>query len=167
VSIKAVVASPSFLSGDAGYEYTLVLFFRKAHCLGPKLYIGRHQHKFGTNSVVLCQESTDGAVGQGTRLSQTPNGVCVWLTDAVSVTRCHILFTVAGSHSNRFSTSTDTPVTSRLYVNMVYLARTPIMLHLIGSSWSRQPDFGVVPGCICDGSLLAIGNRAGSILLLK
>jgi len=37
----------------------------------------------------------------------------------------------------------------------------------IGSSWSRQPDFGAASACICDGSLLAIGNRAGSILLLK
>jgi hypothetical protein len=27
VSIKAVIASPSFLSADAGYEYTLVFFF--------------------------------------------------------------------------------------------------------------------------------------------
>lgn len=64
LSIKSVVASPSFLSADAGYEYTLVLF-SMAHHLGPKLYSGRYQHKLGTISVVLCEESTDGAVGQG------------------------------------------------------------------------------------------------------
>ena len=63
-SIKSVVASPSFLSADAGYEYTLV-FFSKAHRLGSKMYSGCYQHKLGTISVVLCQESTDGAVGQG------------------------------------------------------------------------------------------------------
>jgi hypothetical protein len=49
----------------------------------------------------------------------------------------------------------------------IYLAITPTLLYLIGSSWSRQPDFGAVSACICDGSLLAVGNRAGSILLLK
>jgi hypothetical protein len=64
LSIKSVVASPSFLSADARYEYTLVLF-SMAHYLGPKLYSGRYQHKLGTISVVFCEESTDGAVGQG------------------------------------------------------------------------------------------------------
>ena len=41
------------------------------------------------------------------------------------------------------------------------------MPYLIGSSWSRQPEFGSVPARVYDGSLLAAGNRAGSILLLK
>ncbi|KAI0251386.1 putative zinc-finger of transcription factor IIIC complex-domain-containing protein [Lactifluus subvellereus] len=38
---------------------------------------------------------------------------------------------------------------------------------VVCSSWSRQPDFGAVPPCVRDGSLLALGNRAGSILLLR
>jgi len=42
-----------------------------------------------------------------------------------------------------------------------------LQTQVVCSSWSRQPDLGGVPACICDGSLLAIGNRAGSILLLK
>jgi len=39
--------------------------FCKAHCIGPKLCIGGHQHKPGTITVVLCQKSTGGTVGQG------------------------------------------------------------------------------------------------------
>ncbi len=115
VSIKSVVASPSFLSPDAGYECTLALFW-KAHCLGLKLYIGRHHLKLRTIFVVLCQESTDRTVGQGIRLTQT-RGV-LHVTDSWSAPRCHILFAVAGSHSNGFSTSTDSPITSCLYVQL-------------------------------------------------
>jgi hypothetical protein len=47
------------------------------------------------------------------------------------------------------------------------LARIFSLSLLIGSSWSKQPDFGAVPPCVRDGSLLALGNRAGSILLLR
>ncbi|KAH9987160.1 transcription factor IIIC subunit delta N-term-domain-containing protein [Russula compacta] len=51
--------------------------------------------------------------------------------------------------------------------------RTDSRLHqtlqaqVVCSAWSRQPDLGAIPVNICDGSLLAIGNRAGSILILK
>lgn len=35
------------------------------------------------------------------------------------------------------------------------------------SSWSTQPDFGASPAYVSDSSLLALGNKAGSILLLR
>lgn len=35
------------------------------------------------------------------------------------------------------------------------------------SSWSTQPDFGASPAYVSDSSLLALGNKAGSILLLS
>ncbi|KAH9074878.1 transcription factor IIIC subunit delta N-term-domain-containing protein [Lactarius deliciosus] len=35
------------------------------------------------------------------------------------------------------------------------------------SSWSTQPDFGASPAYVSDNSLLALGNKAGSILLLS
>ncbi|KAH9172208.1 transcription factor IIIC subunit delta N-term-domain-containing protein [Lactarius sanguifluus] len=35
------------------------------------------------------------------------------------------------------------------------------------SSWSTQPDFGTSPAYVSDSSLLALGNKAGSILLLS
>jgi len=35
------------------------------------------------------------------------------------------------------------------------------------SSWSTQPDFGASPAHVSDSSLLALGNKAGSILLLS
>ncbi|KAH9066910.1 hypothetical protein EDB87DRAFT_1672110 [Lactarius vividus] len=38
---------------------------------------------------------------------------------------------------------------------------------VICSSWSTQPDFGASPAYVSDSSLLALGNKAGSILLLR
>ncbi|KAI9451937.1 putative zinc-finger of transcription factor IIIC complex-domain-containing protein [Lactarius psammicola] len=35
------------------------------------------------------------------------------------------------------------------------------------SSWSTQPDFGASPAYVSDSSLLALGNKAGSVLLLS
>jgi hypothetical protein len=46
-------------------------------------------------------------------------------------------------------------------------ARISTLFLPIGSSWSKQPDFDAIPPCVRDGSLLALGNRAGSILLLR
>ncbi|OJA09194.1 hypothetical protein AZE42_00702 [Rhizopogon vesiculosus] len=36
-----------------------------------------------------------------------------------------------------------------------------------GLSWSTQPDYGITPTPVLDSSLLAMGNRAGSILFLR
>lgn len=36
-----------------------------------------------------------------------------------------------------------------------------------GSSWSSQIDFGITPDSLTDGSLLAVGTRAGSVMFLR
>jgi hypothetical protein len=64
VSIKSVVASPSFLSADSGYGYYTAPSC-KTLSLGRKLCISGCQHKLGTITMVLRQESTCGAVDQG------------------------------------------------------------------------------------------------------
>jgi hypothetical protein len=40
-------------------------------------------------------------------------------------------------------------------------------MSLLGSSWSTQPEFGASPAYVSDSSLLALGNKAGSIILLR
>ncbi|KAI0272725.1 transcription factor IIIC subunit delta N-term-domain-containing protein [Gloeopeniophorella convolvens] len=42
-----------------------------------------------------------------------------------------------------------------------------LQAQVLCSSWSRQPDLGGAPSVICDNSLLALGNKAGSVLLLR
>ncbi|KZP30470.1 hypothetical protein FIBSPDRAFT_777198 [Athelia psychrophila] len=44
---------------------------------------------------------------------------------------------------------------------------TALQLQTTSIAWSTQPDFGVFPSAGIDSSILAIGNRAGSILLLR
>ncbi|KAG1734860.1 uncharacterized protein EDB91DRAFT_1337762 [Suillus paluster] len=36
-----------------------------------------------------------------------------------------------------------------------------------GLAWSKQPDYGIAPTPILDSSMLALGNRAGSIMFLR
>ncbi|KAI9510017.1 putative zinc-finger of transcription factor IIIC complex-domain-containing protein [Russula earlei] len=114
VSIKSVVASPSFLSADAG-------------CILAVITTNLELSLWGS-----VKNQLDGQWGQGIRLQ-----------DAVSLLRSLAVI------------RTDDRLQQTLQTQVVC------------SSWSRQPDFGAIPACICDGSLLAIGNRAGSILLLK
>lgn len=111
LSIKSVVASPSFLSADA--------------------------------SCILAVISTNLELSLWCSVKNQLTGQWVKLQDAISFLQ------------SRAITRTD----SRL--------QQTLQSQVVCSSWSRQPDFGSVPACISDGSLLAIGNRAGSILFLK
>jgi hypothetical protein len=59
------------------------------------------------------------------------------------------------------------------------MLRLPVSLSLIvvlndssgmlqsGVSWSPQVDFGLTPNPLLDASLLALGNRAGSITVMR
>ncbi|KAH9962694.1 putative zinc-finger of transcription factor IIIC complex-domain-containing protein [Russula dissimulans] len=111
VSIKSVVASPSFVSADAGCVLAVI----------------------STNLELSLWSSVKNQLG----------GQWVKLQDSISFLRS---LAVIGTGSR-----------------LLRILQTQVVC----SSWSRHPDFAAVPACVCDGSLLAIGNRGGSILLLK
>ncbi|KAI0294320.1 transcription factor IIIC subunit delta N-term-domain-containing protein, partial [Multifurca ochricompacta] len=111
VSIKAVVASPSFLSADAG--------------------------------CVLAVVSTNLELSLWCSLRNQLAGQWVKLQDATHFLQS--LGTVSGG--------------SRL--------QQALRSQVVCCSWSRQPDFDNVPASVLDGSLLAVGNKAGSVLLLR
>ncbi|KAN0115650.1 Transcription factor IIIC subunit delta N-term domain containing protein [Russula decolorans] len=111
VFIKSVVASPSFLSADAGCVLAVV----------------------NTNlELSLWCSAKNQLAGQWVKLQ-----------DAIS-----FLQSLAATRT-------------------ISSLQQTLQTQVVCSSWSRQPDFGAVSACVCDGSLLAIGNRAGSILLIK
>lgn len=40
-------------------------------------------------------------------------------------------------------------------------------MFVLGMTWSPQADFGLIPTPPVDGSLLIVGNRAGSLAFLR
>ena len=41
------------------------------------------------------------------------------------------------------------------------------LFRIEGVAWSQQADFGLTPNPLVDGSILALGNRAGSVVLMR